>query len=245
MKTRLIATIALTAGLSLAAAGTASAAPIGHPKHHPKPKPHPVTQVSGKQLATALAAGSAFGSGYTSSGAINTGGKVLPPVGANHMSSLPCDDLGAFETGFGQTAEASDVIAQPQNSQTIGNLLIGLQDISQFANGQTAWSYIQEEQSKYNSCTSYGESLPQSGSMTISLDNVSGTKINGYYAFTASQEADFQDSQGNTATLYINTTVVNAGTNVYTVWEINFTSQPVPASLLSTMISKAKALYKG
>jgi hypothetical protein len=248
MKTKLIATIALAGGLSLAVAGTASAAPLGHPKHHhPKPKPHPVavTQVSGKQLAAALPAASAYGSGYTSSGEADTGGKVLPPDGVNRMSSLPCDDLGAFQSGFGQTAEAADVVALPQNSDATGNLVIGVQDISQFANSSTAWSYIQDEQSKYNSCSSYGENLPQSGSMTISLDSVSGTKVNGYYAFTASQEADIQDSQGDTLSLYINTTVVNAGTNVYTVWELNAASEPVPASLLSSMISKAQALYKG
>ena len=49
---KLAATIAVTAGLSLAMMGTASAASLGHPKSHPKPKA--VTQLTGKQLAKAI-----------------------------------------------------------------------------------------------------------------------------------------------------------------------------------------------
>jgi hypothetical protein len=246
MNIRLLATAALTGALSLTMIGTAAAAPLGHPKHHPKPKHQAaVTQITGKELAKALLPASDYGSGYTASGETTTGGKLLSSAGAAKISSLPCTDLGTFEFAFGQTGEAANVIGLPQNaSQTSGNLILAVQDISQFANGQTAWSFTQQERSKYNSCTTYGENLPQSGSMTISLESLSGTKIDGYYAFSVEQEADFQDSQGDTLTLYINSTVVNAGTNVYTIWEMNAASQPVASSMLSSLISKTRALYK-
>jgi hypothetical protein len=246
MKGRLLAAAALTGALSLTMTGTAAAAPLSHPKHHPKPKHKAaVTQITGKQLAKALLPASDYGSGYTSSGESDTGGKLLSSAGAAKISSLPCTDLGTFEFAFGQTGEAANVIGAAQDSsQLSGNLALAVQDVSQFASSQTAWSFIQQERTKYNSCTTYGENLPQSGSMTISLQSLSATKIDGYYAFNVAQEADFQDSQGDTATLYINSTVVNAGTNVYTIWEMNIASQNVPSSLLTSMISQTRALYK-
>ncbi|HEV3289214.1 MAG TPA: hypothetical protein VG123_09485, partial [Streptosporangiaceae bacterium] len=43
---------------------------------------------------------------------------------------------------------------------------------------------------------------------------------------------------------YGNTAVVLAGTNVYTIDDVNGTNDPISASLLGNLIKRARALYK-
>lgn len=242
MKSTLITTIAIAiaGGLSLAMAGTASAATASHPKPH-KTK-HPVTQITGAQLVKGLLPGSAFGTGTTTSGVTSSGKHLLSSKALAPVSSQNCADLLIDIPVFGQTALAEDSI-------DTSTLLGGLQSVSQFANSSAAWSFYGQEKSKFNSCTSYSMALKgdqSTGPLSLSIDlqSVSNTKVGKNYAFAVSQLAEVSDSLGD-ATFSIDTTVVADGTNVYTIWNSNDVDTRVPNSWLSSLISRTQALYKG
>lgn len=238
------------AALSFSMAGAASASPLGHPKHHkPKPKHHAVTQVTGKQLKSALLSGSAFDIGYASAGELDTGGSLLSSRVTQGAGSIPCDQLGVFAIGQGQTAEAFDEIGPPSSNNS-PSLLLATQNISQFANSQTAWSFLGQEQARFSACQSYNENLAGSGAVgsggaiAITIESVSRTKVGNYPAFTVAQSAELSESEG-TGTFYIDTTVVQAGTNVYSVQEWNSVDGTVPGWMLSKVISQTQKLYQG
>lgn len=242
MKAKLIASLAVAGGLTLAMAGTASAAPLSHPK--PKPKHHAVTQLTGKQLANALLPGSAFGPGITTSEVATTGNKLLPSQAPYSVSSEPCGDLLTGVAAFGQTAIAEDSIDTGP--------LYGEQMIDQFANSGAAWNFQQQEKARYNSsaCVTYSTSISEPASdggtldLAINVQSVSNTTVGGHVALAVNQLVELSDSLGDT-TFTMNTTVVSVGTNVYTIWETANASSPIPSSLLTKLISRTQALYKG
>ena len=43
---------------------------------------------------------------------------------------------------------------------------------------------------------------------------------------------------------YANTAVVLAGTNVYTIDDVDGTNDPIPTSLLNNLVNRVQALYK-
>jgi hypothetical protein len=236
MKT-LAATIAITAGLSLAMMGTASAASLGHPKSHPKPKA--VTQLTGQQLAKALLPGSAFGFGDTTHEESDTGKHLVSTQGS--VSAFPCAVLLEVPL-VGQTAVAA-------NSMASGGTDFGTQSISQFKSGSTAWWYYGQLKAKFNSCVSYSgttKGSDQTGPLTLSIDlqSVSSTKVGSNSAFTVTQVVEVSDSFGD-VTESLNTTVVSSGRDVYVIWEMNTTNTPIPNSLLGSLVSRTQALYKG
>jgi hypothetical protein len=241
MKSKLIAIVAVAAGLSLGLAGTASASALGQPKHHhPKPKPKAVTQVTGKQLRGALLPGSAFGVGDTTSGETDTGSHLISSQG--NVASYGCGDIILGIPIAGQTAAAADIV----NSGGDG---LGAQAISQFANNGSAWSYYGQLENKYKSCVTFSTSDPgsaQTGTISLSFDlqTVSGTKVGSNYAFTVTEVVELSDSLTDT-TESLNATVVSNGRDVYTIWEINQASSPIPNSLLSSLMNRTRALYKG
>jgi hypothetical protein len=243
MKAKLIASLAIAGGLTVAMAGTASAASLSHPK--PKPKhPHPVTQITGKQLAKGLLPGSAFGPGITTSQTVDSGNKLLSSQALVNVSSEPCSDLIVAIPAFGQTAIA-------ENSIDTGPLY-GVQSISQFKNGGAAWYFYQQEKARYNSssCVTYSTSLNEPASdggtldLSINVESVSNTKVGGHSAFAVNQTCEASDSLGD-VTFTMNTTVVSDGTNIYSIWETANASTPIPNSLLTSLISRTQALYKG
>ncbi|HEY1625240.1 MAG TPA: hypothetical protein VGG16_15725 [Streptosporangiaceae bacterium] len=238
MKSKLLAIIAITGGLSLTMIGTASAAPLGHPKHHPKPKP--VTQVTGKQLAKALLPGSAFGIGDTATGLVTSGGKLVSSGGS--ISSYPCGDILFGVPLIGQSAVALNTIESD-------GALVGSQSISQFKSNATAWWYLGQLKGKYNACPTFSTgagSSAQTGPISLSIDlqNVASTKVGKNSAFTVTQVVEVSDSFGD-STESLNTTVVQSGRNVYAIWEMNEGNTPVPNALLNKLISRTRALYKG
>jgi hypothetical protein len=247
MKVKMLAVVAVTAALSFSMAGMAAASPLGQPKHHkPKPKHTAITQVSGKKLATALLPGSAFGVGYTKSGEVDTGGGLLSSHVTQGASSIPCDDLGIFAIGQGQTAESFDQVDAPDSSSE-PSLLLASQNISQFASSKAAWTFLGQEQSRFSACQSYNETTGSLGNgglaLAITIESVSKTKVGSYPAFTVAQSAELSASEG-TGIFYIDTTVVQAGTNVYTIQEWNSVDGTVPGWMPSKLISQAQKLYK-
>lgn len=237
MKRQLIAAIAVTGALSLALASPAWAATASHPKPH---KTKTVTQITGKKLAKGLLPGSAFGFGMSTSDEADTGKKLLPPHPLASVSSEPCGDLLSFLPLFGQTAVAEDSI----DNSSLG----GVQAISQFAGAAAAWSFYGHLEAKYNSCTAYSTAVKgdqSTGPLTLSinLNSVSNTKVDGSYAFAVSQVVEISDSFGD-VTLSMDAKVVAAGRNVYLIWISGDTDTPVPNGWLTSLIKRTKALYK-
>jgi hypothetical protein len=245
MKVKMLAVIAVAAALSFSTAGAAAASPLGHPKHH-KPKPKAVTQVTGKKLATALLPASAFEVGYTKSGEVDTGGSLFSSHVTQGASSIPCDDLGIFALGQGQTAEAFDEVSPPDSSSE-PSLLSANQNISQFASSGAAWKFLGQEQARFSACQSYNQTTGSLGNgglaLAITIESVSRTKVGNYPAFTVAQSAEVSISEG-TGTFYIDTTVVQAGTNVYSIQEWNSVDGTVPSWVPSKLISQTQKLYK-
>lgn len=237
MKSKLITTIAIAGGLSLAMAGPASAATASHPKPH---KTKHVTQITGKQLAKGLLPGSAFGFGVTTNGEFDTGKKLLSAHPLVGVSSETCGDLVVDLPVFGQTAVAENNI----NNASIG----GLQAISQFVSSKAAWTFYGQLKAKFSSCVTYSTKISgdqNTGPITLSvnLNSVSNTKVGSSYAFSVSQLAEVSDSLGD-ATFSIDTKVVADGTNVYLIWNSNSVDTPIPNSQLAGLIKRTQALYK-
>ena len=240
---------ALSAGtavaLMVASAGTASAAPLGKPKH-PKPRHHAVTQVTGTKLATALLPASAFGNGHTASDKFSTGRSLWSTRITGRWPQVKCSGLGDVIPGFGETAMAADLTTAPSSAST-ASTLVGTQSISQFASGKTASWFSGQYQAKYSSCQSFSETLPggQDGNLTltINLEKVTQTTVAKFVAFTVAQSAEVSDGSGTDVTFYMETTVVNAGDDVYAIEEINTADTAVPGSMLSTLIKRSQALY--
>lgn len=245
MKYKIIAAVAVAAGLALGAASPAAASPLGH-----KPAPKTVAQVTGKQLATAMLPASDVGSGYASGKEADTGKQLQSSHASQSVSSMSCSDLGdGYAPNFGQTAAASDEIGPSGDAlPPSGSPIVVVQAVSQFATTAKAWSFFTGEQAKYQSCQSYNSSISDGSSgttsVTVNLQNTGWTKVGSYSAFTVSQVADVSDSSGGSASLYLNATVVSTGTNVYMIWVINQASDPVPSWWLSTLIKKTLTLYK-
>jgi hypothetical protein len=250
MKIKLVASLVIAGGLSLAMAGTASAAPLGH-SAHPKPKPKPkhaaTAQLTGKQLAAALLPGSDFGSGYTLSDQENTGKNLRS---AQSPQNYTCGVLGQYLPDYGQTAEANVTINAPSNISLSSSdvVLGGNEDISQFANNGAAWSLLMAAQNAYRTCRSYSGTIQGTGgsgsaTVTVTTQSVNWTTVGSYSAFSVSQSVEFTAS-GESATVYFDSTMVNAGQDDYTIFEMNTANDNVPGSLLSTLIKQTQALYK-
>jgi hypothetical protein len=246
MKNALIGGIVVAAGLSLAMAGPASAAALGHPKPHPKPKPAAAGQFTGKQLASALLPASDFGSGYTLSDQANSGSNLRS---AQASQGYACGDLNAYEPFFGQTAEAYALVTPPSNLTSSSNSVVidGDEDVSQFASAGAAWSYLMQLQSSNRSCKPFTTSFSGSGgegtvTVTVTTQGVSWTKVSGNSGVIVAQTEQFTDSSGDDITLYVNSTVVDDGTDVYTVSETNTANADVAGSLVTSLIDRVQAL---
>jgi hypothetical protein len=245
MRFTFAATAAVAAALSLAISGTAAASATGPAGafSHPKPKPT-VTQVTGHKLSTALLPSSDWGTGYVSLPVKDTGSSLDRP-GSVSMSGVACDNLSGAVQGHGQTAEAWDTIIGSDDLAPPANAFIGVQDISQFANGKSAWSYVQQLRAKIKSCGTYGQTNPASNPGPITLESLSTAKIDGYYAFKVLEESTDDDtSTGQAITTYISTTVVNAGSDVWSIMQFSSASRTVATSLLTSLIGRTRVLYK-
>ena len=76
----------------------------------------------------------------------------------------------------------------------------------------------------------------------LSTQSLSKTAIGRNKAFQVIQLVDL--SAAPALSFYANTAVVLAGTNVYTIDDVNGTNDPISASLLGNLIKRAQALYK-
>jgi hypothetical protein len=244
MKFKAGAVIAVGAALSLSLGmAGAAAAPLGH-----KPKPKPAPQVTGVRLQSALLPASAFGDGFARVDGLNTGKKLWSSQVRVKPSSMSCLDFETFFiiAGFGNSAGATDTVINPDPvfADYPSIVLSADQTVLQFKTTQAAASFYSQAFAKYKQCSAFTESDPTDPSNQIELttQSLSKTTINKNQAFQLIQLVDL--SALPAASFYQNTAVVLAGTNVYTIDNLNGTNDPISASLLGNFVKRVQALYK-
>ena len=239
MKFRVIAVSIITTAFALGMAGSAGAS-LSH-------QASPAPQVSGARLASALLPASSFGGGFTVIDRLNSGNQLRSTQAVVRPSGLSCVKFENFiyVAGFGNTAGAEDQVNNPNPDYSLypNIVLFAYQDALQFNSAQAAASFYNRARARYQQCSAFTE--PDSADhTTIELINQSlyGTTVGRYQAFQLIQVADLASSPGST--FYQNTAVVLAGANVYTIFDVNGTNDPVSSSLLSRLINRVQALYR-
>ncbi len=241
VKFKAIAVIATAAALWLGMAGAAGAAPLSH-----KAKPAP--QVTGVRLQSALLPTSAFGDGFTVMYRLNTGKKLWSTRARIKPASLSCVNFESYVYvgGFGDTAGAADGVGNqnPAWADYPSLILGGDQAVIQFKTTQAAASFYRQAYAKYKQCSYFTESDPfgLNTQFELTTQSLSKTAIGKNNAFGVIQLVDL--SAAPAFSFYANTAVVLAGTNVYTIDDVNGTNDPISGSLLGSFIKRAQALYK-
>jgi hypothetical protein len=238
MKFKVIAVVSTAAALSLGMAGSAAASSLST-----KPAP----QVTGARLRTALLPASAFGDGFTVTQRLNSGSKLASTQVRIKPSSLTCV---AFETfifvrGFGNTAGATNSVNNPNPdfSSYPSIVLGGDQTVLQFKTSGAATSFYNQAYARYKQCTAFTEPDPADNSqLELTVQSLAKTTVGKNKAFQVIQLVDIAALPA--FSFYANTAVVLAGTNVYTIDDVNGTNDPISASLLGRLINRVQALYK-
>ncbi len=241
MKFKAIAVIATATALSLGMAGAAAASPLSH-----KAKPAP--QVSGVRLQSALLPTSAFGDGFTVAYRLNSGKKLWSTRARIKPSSLSCVNFESYVyvRGFGNTAGAADGVGNqhPAWADYPSLILGGDQAVIQFKSAQAAASFYRQAYAKYKQCSYFTESdlFGINTQFELTTQSLSKTTIGKNSAFQVIQLVDL--SAAPAFSFYANTAVVLAGTNVYTIDDVNGTNDPISGSLLGNLMKRVQALYK-
>ncbi len=240
MKFKAIATIATAAALSLGMAASASASPLGA-------KSAPAPQVTGTKLQSALLPASAFGSGFTAANRLNTGKKLWSTRTRFKPSNLSCKnfEMYIYAGGFGNTAGAVDNINNPDPAfADYPSLVLGAdQAVIQFKTAKAATSFYNEAYTRYKQCSDFTESYPgDSTTLELTTQTLTKTTIKKDKAFQLVQDVTI-DSLAS-LTFYQSTAVVLAGTNVYTIDNLDGTNDPISSSLLGNLMTRVQALYK-
>ena len=238
MKFKAIAVIATTAALSLGMAGSAAASPLSG-----KAKPAP--QVTGVRLQSALVPASAFGGGFKVTQRLNTGTKLWSGRVWIKPSKLSCTNFESYIYigGFGNTAGAMDSVDNPNPAIADYPSLVlgGDQAVLQFKTAQAAASFYSQAYTRYKQCSAFTET-DNGIQWELTNQSLSKTTINKHQAFQLIQYVDI--SALPALNFYANTSVVLAGTNVYTIADVNGTNDPISASLLARFVNRVQALYK-
>ncbi len=235
------AVLAAVTALSLGTAGSAVASPLSR-------KAAPAPQVTGVRLQSALLPASAFGSGFVVTQRLNTGKNLWSTRASIKPSKLSCAKFESFiyVGGYGNTAGATASVANPHPAiANYPSLVLGAdQTVLQFKTAQAAASFYNQAYTRYKQCSHFTESDPANKSIQFELTNqsLSKTTIGKNKAFRLTQLVALSSLPA--LSFYANTAVVLAGTNVYTIDDVNGTNDPISASLLSRLINRVQALYK-
>jgi hypothetical protein len=240
VKFKAIAIAATAAALSLGMAASAGATPL---RHVAKPAP----QVTGARLQSALLPASVFGDGFTVTQRLNTGKKLWSTKARIKPSSLRCANFESYiyVGGFGDTAGAVSSVNNPSPAFADYPSLVlgGDQAVIQFKSTKAAASFYSQAYTRYKQCTDFTESYAADNtSIELTTQSLSKTTIKKDKAFQLTQYVVIDDLPA--LSFYDSTAVVLAGTNVYTVDEVDGTNDPISSSLLSNLINRVQALYK-
>jgi hypothetical protein len=146
--------------------------------------------------------------------------------------------------GFGNTAGAADSTENPNPAVAdYPSVILGADEsVVQFATTGAAASLYSQAFAKYKQCSDFTVPDPVFDSTDeLSTQYFTKTTINKNQAFEVLQLESL--SALPALSFYVNTTVVLAGTNVYSIDEVNGTNDPVSPSLLSTLINRVQKLY--
>lgn len=240
MKFKAIVVIAIATALSVGTGGAALASPLSQ-------KAAPAPQVTGARLQSALLPASAFGGGFVVAQRLNTGRNLWSTRTLIKPSTLSCAKFESYiyVGGYGNTAGATDSIDNPNPAiADYPSLVLGAdQTVLQFKTAQAAASFYSQAYARYRQCSAFTESDPSDNSIRFELTNqsLSKTTIGKRQAFQLIQYVNLSELPA--LNFYANTTVVLAGTNVYTIDDVNGTNDPVSASLLGKLINRVQALY--
>lgn len=244
MKFKVIAVVstvtALWLGMGLGMAGSAAASPLST-----KSKPAP--QVTGVRLQSALLPTSAFGDGFTVTQRLNSGNKLRSTQVQIKPSSLSCLDfeMYIFVWGFGNTAGAADSVDNPNPAYADypSIVLDADQAVLQFKTASAAASFYNQAYATYKQCSYFTEPDPADNTqLELTVQSLAKTTVGKNKAFQVIQLVDLAAVPA--LSFYENTAVVLAGTNVYTIDDVNGTNDPIPVSLLGNLINRVQALYK-
>jgi hypothetical protein len=238
VKFKAIAVTVTAMALSLGTAGAAVASPLSH---HAKPAP----QVTGARLQGALLPVSAFGDGFTVNDRLNTGSKLWSAQAHIKPSGLSCVnfEMYIYVGGFGDTAGATEDFQNPNPAfaDYPSVVLGGDQSVLQFKSTQAAASFYSAAYARYKQCNDFTES-DSPFQFELTTQSLAKTTIDKDAAFQLSQIAVL--SSMPQLSFYASTAVVLAGTNVYTIDDVNGTNDPISATLLGNLINHVQALYQ-
>ena len=238
MKVKIVAVLAAAAALSVTAAGSAAAAPLGSANQHESAA---VTQVNGLKLKTAMLPISAFGNDEAFVGALNSGPKLTTTKIKDHVASMSCANFEDYFniSKFGDTAAAwvnysnNDWYSQYPNS-----VAYGVELVRQFATDAAAATFYGQTRAKYVACQSFTEPVLNITG-TVTSTSVANTKVSGDEAFVVTQRLTARGYDP----LYDNWLFVLAGTNVYYFSDVAGTNDEPSTALMTKLIHQVQALY--
>lgn len=232
MKGRIAALAVAAVALSFAA-GTQAAA--GLPLPHKPAAP----QVNGRQLLGALLPASDFGSGFVLLSSDNTGTRLLSTKRAVRVSSLSCPDLYDKQiiAALGNTAGADSGRENPSPADwTYPYIVVGFQQVLQFATSASASTYFGQVRAKYAACASFLMPHPASSPDSAKLGGITKTRVNGSPAFWVSLAVGGGEH-------YIDVLCVLAGTSAYVFSHVAKYDGEPSVTLMTALIHRVQRLY--
>lgn len=242
MKFKAVIVVSAAAALTFAAMGSAAAQPLGPANAH---RPASAPQVTGSRLQGALLPVSAFGNEMVFSSSLNTGSRLATTRARYRPTSLSCLNFeGKVYAGFmGDTAGAFTIFDNPSWRSSYPNtILVGYEDVLQFATTSAATTYYNQARTKYAACRSFTEPDFFAGRTgTISLLSVVNATESGHRAFVVNQQVTIDRFLQTPA--FINVLYVLAGTNVYSTWNFSGTNDLAFPAQIRTVMHRVQALY--
>ena len=240
MKMKIVAVLAAAAALSITAAGTAAATPLGPANQHESAA---VTQVNGLKLKTAMLPISAFGNDEAFVQASNSGPKLQTTRIKDHVASMSCTNFEGYIhlSVFGDTAGAwVNYSNSDWRSQYPNAVYYGIEYVLQFATDAAAATFYGQARAKYAACQSFNEPV-NDYTGTVNGSSIANTKVSGDKAFVVTQPIVF--SGYLQYPLYYNWLFVLAGTNVYYFSDVAGTNDKPSTALMTKLIHQVQALY--
>jgi hypothetical protein len=215
----------LAAVLSLSTVATADASTV---------------QATGVQLKSALLPAADFPSGYTVGGVTDSGSRLATAKAKYNLAKMSCDtwENNFGDTGFGDTATATDTVSQSASGQL--SLSAFGQLVYQFGTSSAASHFYAGLRAIAGRCTSIRSS--QGGvTATAKVRVVSARSVDGHAAFWIDEAISASGVSG-----LANTLITVAGTDVFAIDNTGVNvappSKPTPASLIVKLIARVHAL---
>lgn len=250
MKSKMLAAVAVAAGLSLAACGSATSASLSD--HTAKNVP--VKQLTGAQLQSALLPPTAWGKTMKDALRVNTGKNLKSPHTVDRIATTSCslfelDNLnpayGKLTPAYGKTAQAQEGSYNTKPTPLLPTTpFAAFQYVSQFASVQAADTFYNQSYAKFKACKSFTwpaaeTNYPKYGDLHLTTQNWWDTTVGNYPAFALSQLSVYSKQPHP---FIINTLVTVAGADVYLIYILNIGNVQPSHAVMSQLISRVQRL---